>query len=149
MSGGRRRPLVRLQIVCRYHPDKVLLSPVITTTRVTFVDSPKEAPIGVTGPNGMRHRRRCGEEYPPGSGRRCRITIDFRKDRMDEVLYALWDAMPEPAHRITRRVSDDVMAKLVNKPDLAPAVLSALAGKLGNTIGTGSPVSREGPSGPQ
>jgi hypothetical protein len=91
-----------------------------------MVDSPKAAAVGTPGgPNGMRHRRHCGEEYPPGSGHRCSITLDFRKDRIDAVLYALYDAMPEPATKITWQVSDDVMAKLVGRPDLAPIVLAA------------------------
>ena len=126
MSGGRRDPLVRLRIVCRRHPDKVLLQPVITTTRICLVDSPKEAEIGISGgPNDVRLRRRCSEEDPPGSGHRCHIMVDFRKDRMDAVLFALWDAMPEPATKITWQVTDDAMARLVRRPELAPVVLAA------------------------
>ena len=126
MSGGRRDPLVRLRIVCRRHPDKVLLQPVITTTRICLVDSPKDAEIGISGgPNGVRLRRRCSEEDPPGSGHRCHIMVDFRKDRMDAVLFALWDAMPEPATKITWQVTDDAMARLVRRPELAPVVLAA------------------------
>jgi hypothetical protein len=124
MSGGRRDPLIRLQITCRRHPNKVLLQPVITTTRICLVDSPKTAEIGISGgPNGMRLRRRCSEEDPPQSAHRCHITVDFRKDRMDAVLFALWDAMAEPATRITWRITDDVMARLIQRPELAPTVL--------------------------
>ena len=129
MSGGRRDPLIRLQIVCRRHPDKVLLQPVITTTRICKVDSPKDAEVGVSGgENGVRLRRRCSEEDPPGSGHRCHIHPDFRRDRVNAVLYALWDAMPEPAPRGTWQVTDDVMTKLVRRPELAPAVLLAALG---------------------
>jgi hypothetical protein len=99
---------------------------VITTTRICLVDSPKNAEIGISGgANGRRHRRRCSEEDPPGSGHRCHITVDFRKDRMDAVLYALYDAMPEPATKIAWQISDDMMARLLAKPDLAPVALAA------------------------
>jgi hypothetical protein len=126
VSGGRRDPLIRLRIVCRRHPDKVLLQPVITTTRICLVDSPKDAEIAISGgPNGMRFRRRCSEEDPPMSGHRCHITVDFRRDRMDAVLFALWDAMPEPATKITWQVTDDVAARLVRRPELAPVVMAA------------------------
>ena len=59
------------------------------------------------------------------SGHRCHITVDFRRDRMDAVLFALWDAMPEPATKITWQVTDDVAARLVRRPELAPVVMAA------------------------
>ena len=133
MSGGRRDPLIRLQITCRRHPDKVLIQPVITTTRIPLVDSPKNAQIGNPGgQNGMRYRRQCSEEDPPGSGHRCTITIDFRKDRMDAVLFALWDAMPEPATKLTWRITDNLIAKLIQKPEHAPTFLAALTQTIPN-----------------
>jgi hypothetical protein len=127
VSGGRRDPLVRLQITCRRHPDKVLLQPVLTTTKMPLVDSPKDAEIGISGgPNGMRLRRRCSEEDPPGSGHRCHIMADFRRDRVDAVLFALWDSIGEPADKITWRITDNLMAKLLQRPELAPTFLAAL-----------------------
>jgi hypothetical protein len=98
----------------------------MTTTRMPLVDSPKDAKVGISGgANGARFRRRCSEEDPPGSGHRCNIMVDFRRDRVNAVLYALWDAMPEPVTKITWQVTDDVMVKLLGKPALAPTVLAA------------------------
>ena len=111
----------------------MLIQPVITTTRIPLVDSPKNAQIGNPGgQNGMRYRRQCSEEDPPGSGHRCTITIDFRKDRMDAVLFALWDAMPEPATKLTWRITDNLIAKLIQKPEHAPTFLAALTQTIPN-----------------
>jgi hypothetical protein len=127
VSGGRRDPLIRLRIVCRRHPDKVLLQLVITTTRICLVDSPKDAGIAISGgQNGRRLRRRCSEEDPLGSRHRCHIAVDIREDRMDAVLGALWDAMPAPATKVTWQITDDVMARLLQRPELVPVVLAAI-----------------------